>query len=134
MTIVSFHFQILDMIRLSTLCIALALCASAWSSSLNVEGSSKRLLVLVDTLGIRESHSFYFKQLTGERISYEFVIEHSHCFLSERGFEITYKSSDDATLEIVKYGEYLYDHIIIFAPSTKGKTLAVTDQPASSRW
>ena len=66
--IVSFHFQILGMIRLPTLCIALALFASAWSSSLNVEGSSKRLLVLVDTLGIRESHSFYFKQLTGRRI------------------------------------------------------------------
>lgn len=41
----------------------------------------------------------------------------------DRGFEISYKSSDDSTLQIVKYGEYLYDHIIVFAPSTKGKTI-----------
>lgn len=39
----------------------------------------------------------------------------------DRGFDITYKSSDDSSLQILKYGEYLYDHIIVFAPSTKGK-------------
>jgi oligosaccharyltransferase complex subunit beta len=41
-------------------------------------------------------------------------------FLVDRGFDITYKSSDDVNIQIVKYGEYLYDHIIIFAPATKG--------------
>ena len=41
-------------------------------------------------------------------------------FFLDRGFEITYKSSDDSTLQIVKYGEYLYEHIIVFAPTTKG--------------
>lgn len=40
----------------------------------------------------------------------------------DRGFEITYKSSDDSSLQIIKYGEYLYDHIIVFAPGTKGKS------------
>jgi oligosaccharyltransferase complex subunit beta len=89
------------MARLSIFCIGLFLFASVWSSTLNVEGSSKRLLILLDNLGLRESHSFYLKQL------------------KDRGFDITYKSSDDASLQIVKYGEYLYDHIIIFAPATK---------------
>lgn len=39
----------------------------------------------------------------------------------DRGFDITFKSSDDSTLQIVKYGEYIYDHVIVFAPATKGK-------------
>ena len=43
--------------------------------------------------------------------------------LIDRGFDITYKSSDDTSLQIVKYGEYLYDHIIVFAPSTKGRII-----------
>ena len=43
--------------------------------------------------------------------------------LIDRGFEITYKSSDDSSLQIIKYGEYLYDHIIVFAPGTKGKSI-----------
>jgi hypothetical protein len=54
------------MARLSIICIGLLLFVSVWSSTLNIEGSSKRLLVLLDNLGIRESHSFYFKQLKGE--------------------------------------------------------------------
>ncbi|CAF1206835.1 unnamed protein product, partial [Didymodactylos carnosus] len=81
--------------------ILLAVTALTVTSSLNIEGSSKRVLVLLDNLAIRESHSFYFK------------------LLKDRGFDITYKSSDDSTLQIVKYGEYLYDNIIIFAPGTK---------------
>ena len=40
----------------------------------------------------------------------------------ERGFDITYRASDDITLQIVKYGEYIYDHILLFAPATKGTT------------
>jgi hypothetical protein len=54
------------MARLSIICIGLILLATVWSSSLNIEGSSKRVLVLLDNLSIRESHSFYFKQLKGK--------------------------------------------------------------------
>lgn len=45
----------------------------------------------------------------------------------DRGFEITYKNADDSSLQIVKYGEYLYDNIILFAPNTKGteKTILI---------
>ncbi|CAF3180588.1 unnamed protein product [Rotaria socialis] len=89
------------MARLFIFAVGLLLFASVWSSSLNVDGSSKRLLVLLDNLGLRESHSFYFKQL------------------KDRGYSITFKTSDDSSLQIVKYGEYLYDHVIVFAPSTK---------------
>jgi hypothetical protein len=54
------------MARLSIICIGLILLAINWSSSLNIDGSSKRVLALLDNLAIRESHSFYFKQLKGE--------------------------------------------------------------------
>ncbi|CAF4776100.1 unnamed protein product [Rotaria socialis] len=42
-----------------------------------------------------------------------------HLFCLDRGFEITFRSSDDSSLQIVKYGEYIYDNIILFAPGTK---------------
>lgn len=89
------------MTRLLLVSISLCLFAFAICSKLNVEGSSKRLLVLLDNLALRETHSFYFKHLR------------------DRGFEITYKNADDSSLQIVKYGEYLYDNIILFAPNTK---------------
>ena len=57
------------MARLSFICLGLILLGSVWSNSLNIEGSSKRVLVLLDNLAIRESHSFYFKQLKGENSS-----------------------------------------------------------------
>lgn len=35
----------------------------------------------------------------------------------ERGYVLTFKSADDASLSLTKYGEYLYEHLILFAPS-----------------
>lgn len=32
---------------------------------------------------------------------------------------MTFKSADDANLVLSKYGEYLYDNLIIFAPSVE---------------
>lgn len=38
-------------------------------------------------------------------------------FLTERGYTLTFKQADDASLVLSKYGEYLYANLIIFAPS-----------------
>ena len=54
------------MVRVLFACITLILFGFVWSNSLNIDGSSKRVLVLLDNLAIRESHSFYFKQLKGK--------------------------------------------------------------------
>lgn len=54
------------MARVSVVCIALFLLAAVCSANINVDGTGKRLLVLLDNLGLRESHSFYFKKLAGE--------------------------------------------------------------------
>ena len=31
-----------------------------------------------------------------------------------------YKTADDSALALVKYGEFLYDNLIIFSPSVEG--------------
>jgi len=38
----------------------------------------------------------------------------------DRGFDLTYKTADDSALALVKYGEFLYDNLIIFSPSVEG--------------
>lgn len=43
--------------------------------------------------------------------------------LAARGFDLTFKSADDASLELIKHGVHLYDHLIIFAPSVEGRKL-----------
>jgi oligosaccharyltransferase complex subunit beta len=63
--------------------------------------SSQRTLVLLDNWAIRETHSIYFKTLR------------------DRGYELTYKTADDSSLSLVKYGEFLYDNLVIFAPSVE---------------
>lgn len=72
------------------------------AGTINYDGQSKRLLVLLDSLGIRETHSTFFKSL------------------KDRGFQITYKTADDADLALSKYNEYLYDHLILFSPNVAG--------------
>lgn len=48
-------------------------------------------------------------------------------YFPDRGFSLTYKLADDANLVLSKYGEFLYDHLIIFAPSVEefGGSLSV---------
>ena len=58
-------------------------------------------LVLLDNLAIKETHSIFFKTL------------------QDSGYTLTYKLADDANLQLSKYGEYLYKHLIIFAPSVE---------------
>lgn len=67
----------------------------------SIRGDGKRTLVLVDNWSIRETHSMFFRSLR------------------ERGYEMTFKTADDSSLALVKYGEYLYDNLIIFSPSVQ---------------
>ncbi|KAF4520913.1 hypothetical protein B566_EDAN014415 [Ephemera danica] len=39
--------------------------------------------------------------------------------IADRGHVLAYKSADDASLILKKYGEFLYEHLIIFAPSVE---------------
>uniref|UniRef100_A0A1I8JQN9 Dolichyl-diphosphooligosaccharide--protein glycosyltransferase 48 kDa subunit n=1 Tax=Macrostomum lignano TaxID=282301 RepID=A0A1I8JQN9_9PLAT len=37
----------------------------------------------------------------------------------DKGFELSFRTADDSTLTLTKYGEFLYDNLIIFAPSVR---------------
>lgn len=67
----------------------------------DASGNGKKTLVLLENLSIRETHSVFFSDL------------------KSRGYHLTFKMADDANLALSKYGEYLYDNLIIFAPSVE---------------
>uniref|UniRef100_A0A8C1GI71 Dolichyl-diphosphooligosaccharide--protein glycosyltransferase 48 kDa subunit n=1 Tax=Cyprinus carpio TaxID=7962 RepID=A0A8C1GI71_CYPCA len=60
-----------------------------------------KTLVLLDNPNIRDTHSIFFRSL------------------ADRGFDLTFKTADDPGLSLIKYGQFLYDHLIIFSPSVE---------------
>ncbi|NXI00644.1 OST48 glycosyltransferase, partial [Pachycephala philippinensis] len=58
-----------------------------------------RTLVLLENGNLRGTHSMFFRSL------------------ADRGFDLTFRTADDAGLSLIKYGEFLYDNLIIFSPS-----------------
>lgn len=65
------------------------------------ETGSAKTLVLVDNFLVKETHSIFFK------------------LLKDRGHVITFKSAEDSTLSLFKYGDLLYDNVVIFAPKVE---------------
>ncbi|KAL3077130.1 hypothetical protein niasHS_013119 [Heterodera schachtii] len=63
------------------------------------EVAADRVLLLIDNPTIRDSHSVFIKSL------------------EERGHSVVIAMADDPNLSLIKFGEFLYDHLIIFAPS-----------------
>ncbi len=60
-----------------------------------------KTLVLLENLSIKETHSVFFDDLR------------------TRGYDLNFKLADDPSLALSKYGEYLYDNLILFAPSVE---------------
>ena len=81
------------------LCVVLLALVVVASASQPNQGN--RILVLLDNLITKETHSLYFRGLVAE------------------GFVLTFKVADDATITIKKYGSYLYDHLILFSPTVE---------------
>ncbi|KAJ6413095.1 hypothetical protein OIU84_005998 [Salix udensis] len=61
--------------------------------------TDRRLLVLLDDLSLKSSHSIFFNSL------------------KSRGFDLDFKLADDPKLALQRYGQYLYDGLILFSPS-----------------
>ncbi|XP_033113598.1 dolichyl-diphosphooligosaccharide--protein glycosyltransferase 48 kDa subunit-like [Anneissia japonica] len=78
----------------------LVVLVAAFGLLSTVQGSGKTL-VLLDSMTLKESHSIFFKSL------------------QDRGYELSYKSADDSNLKLTSYGEYLYEHLILFCPSVE---------------
>ncbi|XP_043709675.1 dolichyl-diphosphooligosaccharide--protein glycosyltransferase 48 kDa subunit-like [Telopea speciosissima] len=74
----------------------LPLFGSSFSSE---NPTDRRILVLLDDFAIKSSHSIFFKTL------------------QTRGFELDFKLADDPKLTLQRYGQYLYDGLIIFSPT-----------------
>ncbi|KAL6631256.1 Dolichyl-diphosphooligosaccharide-protein glycosyltransferase-like protein [Neocallimastix sp. 'constans'] len=82
---------------LFTLILQFAFLIFAKSNSLKGD----RILVILDKLEEKKNYSIFFKSL------------------EDRGFDLTYVSAtDEKNLEIIKYEESLYDHLILLAPET----------------
>jgi len=80
---------------------ALAVASFLFLAAFAACKSDRETLVLLDNLAIKETHSIFFKSL------------------QDRGYKLTFKLADDANLVLSKYGEYLYQNLIIFAPSVE---------------
>ncbi|KHN80616.1 Dolichyl-diphosphooligosaccharide--protein glycosyltransferase 48 kDa subunit [Toxocara canis] len=70
-------------------------------SFINTFVTGDRILLLTDTPNIRNTHSIFLKLIKG------------------RGHSVTIRSVDNPSLSLLRYGERLYDHLIIFAPTTE---------------
>ncbi|KAH0459446.1 hypothetical protein IEQ34_012260 [Dendrobium chrysotoxum] len=79
----------------------LLLCSFECESFSAENPTDRRLLVLVDDLAIRSSHSLFFK------------------FLESRGYVVEFRLADDPKLALQRYGHYLYDGLVIFSPSVQ---------------
>ena len=73
--------------------------------------TKNRVLVLLESPALKQSHSIYLKSL------------------EDRGFQVTLKRADDSNLALIKFGEFVYDHLIIFAPGVQdfGGSLSVAE-------
>ncbi len=56
------------------------------------------------------------------------VLNNFSAFFPDRGFDLSFKLADDANLALVKYGEFLYDNLVIFAPSVEGNVFNMFNQ------
>ncbi|XP_020256700.1 dolichyl-diphosphooligosaccharide--protein glycosyltransferase 48 kDa subunit-like isoform X3 [Asparagus officinalis] len=80
--------------------VALLFLLPLLSSSFNIDSpTDRRILVLVDDLALQSSHSIFFNSLRSG------------------GFDLDFKLADDPKLALQRYGQYLYDALILFAPS-----------------
>ncbi|GAV76767.1 DDOST_48kD domain-containing protein [Cephalotus follicularis] len=64
------------------------------------EPTDRRILVLVDDFSLKSSHSIFFNSLRS------------------RGFLLDIKLAEDPALSLQRYGQYLYDALVLFSPST----------------
>ncbi|XP_057465223.1 dolichyl-diphosphooligosaccharide--protein glycosyltransferase 48 kDa subunit-like [Actinidia eriantha] len=78
---------------------AISLLATLSSSFSPDQPTNRRILVLLDDLAIQSSHSLFFTPL------------------QSRGFELDFKLADDPKIGLQRYGQYLYDSLILFSPT-----------------
>ena len=89
------------MMHRNLLCVVVFLTIGTLSLRQPDKEKSERVLVLVDNLSTKETHSLFFKNLVKD------------------GFTLTFKVADDPNIQLKKYGVYLFEHLILFSPSVE---------------
>ncbi|KAJ8450872.1 hypothetical protein Cgig2_032497 [Carnegiea gigantea] len=80
--------------------LALVLLTTTHSLSFSLENpTDRRILVLLDDFAIKSSHSLFFGSL------------------QSRGYNLEFKLADDPKIALQRYGQFLYDGLIVFAPT-----------------
>jgi oligosaccharyltransferase complex subunit beta len=64
--------------------------------SVATASGGNRVLALLDSLSIKETHSIFFKNLV------------------DLGMDVTFKVADDPSIILKKYGSFLFDHLVSF--------------------
>ena len=88
-----------------------------------------RLLVLIDDFALKSSHSIFFNSLLGSLLLPGFFLKLFSLFSlifvlfcpADRGYELDFKLSSDPSLALKKYGEYLFDGLVVFSPAEESK-------------
>ena len=89
------------MMHRNLLCVVVFLTIGTLSLRQPDKEMAERVLVLVDNLSTKETHSLFFKNLVKD------------------GFTLTFKVADDPNIQLKKYGVYLFEHLILFSPSVE---------------
>ncbi|KAK2986843.1 hypothetical protein RJ640_011068 [Escallonia rubra] len=86
----------LSVVLITTLISLLPILTNSFSPE---SPTDRRILVLLDDFATRSSHSIFFNSL------------------QNRGFELDFKLADDPKLALHRYGQYLYDALVLFCPA-----------------
>jgi hypothetical protein len=112
-------------VTLALFCVGLVIAGSA-------EGN--RVLVLLDDSSTQQTHSLFFHSLSGTSLVFmqrsmllRMLKQKGNIFLIififlARGYQLSFFAADDSRLALTKFGEYQYDHLIIFSSKVEGKS------------
>lgn len=75
-----------------------AVSAKPWQTPMMGRAGGKRTLVIVDDMIYVQTHSIFFSDL------------------KDRGHKLSYHSASDSKLQLHKFGDYMYDNVVLFAP------------------
>jgi len=81
--------------------LVLLLAVLGWSYVQSQQSSQSRVLVLIDSPTVKETHSDFLSSL------------------EKRGHQLDVRMADDASLALSKFGKPLYEHLILLAPSVE---------------
>lgn len=115
-------------------------------------GGGPRTLVLLENMNLKDTHSLFLRGLAGpeavggaEEEGHPWAsrlpsLEGSRppstlfFFSAERGFDLTFRTADDPGLSLIKYGEFLYDNLVVFSPSVEGEADPPPPPHESGSW